>query len=66
MLIFLDETGSDRRNILRKYGYSMRGKTPQNHTLLARGEHLSAVALMSVCGILDVNIVNGTTNGDTF
>ena len=46
MLIFLDEIGSDRRNILRKYGYSMRGKTPQNHKLLARGEHLSTMALM--------------------
>ena len=24
MLVFLDETGSDRRNSLRKYGYSLR------------------------------------------
>ena len=26
MLVFLDETGCDRRNSLRKYGYSLRGK----------------------------------------
>ena len=66
MLVFLDETGSDQRNMLRKYSYSIRGKTPQNHTLLARGEHMSALAFMSVSGILDVSIVKGTTNGDKF
>ena len=26
MLVFIDETGTDRRNGLRKYGYSLRGK----------------------------------------
>ena len=31
MFIFLDETGADRRNSLRKYGYSIRGKRPINH-----------------------------------
>ena len=44
MLIFLDETGADRRNTLRKYGYSMRGKPAQKHTLLVRGERVSAIA----------------------
>ena len=33
MLIFLDETGADRRNLLRKYGYSIWGKPVQKHTL---------------------------------
>ena len=27
MLVFLDETGCDRRNSIRKYGYSLRGKS---------------------------------------
>lgn len=31
-LIFMDETGTDRRDGLRKYGYSLRGKTPQFKT----------------------------------
>ena len=31
MLVFIDETGADNRNLLRKYGYSMRGK-PLKHT----------------------------------
>ena len=63
MFIFLDKTGSDQRNTLRKCDYSMHGKPLQNHTLLARGEHMSGLAFMSVCGLLDVK---GTVNGDTF
>ena len=66
MFVFLDETGADRRNTLRKYGYSLRGKTPQDHELLARGERISAIACMSVSGILDVKTVQGTSNGETF
>ena len=33
MLIWIDETGSDRRNALRKYGYGIRGQPPQDHSL---------------------------------
>ena len=49
MFVFLDETGADRGNTLRKYGYSLRGKTPQDHELLARGERISAIACTYVC-----------------
>ena len=43
MFIFVDETGSDRRNALRKYG---RGKRLRNHILLESGEN--AIACMHV------------------
>jgi len=66
MLIFLDETGADRRNILRRHGYSMRGRPLVNHQFLFRGSRLSALAFISMCGLLDVKLVEGTTNGDTF
>ena len=66
MFIFVDETGADNRNRLRKYGYSVRGKPARNHSLLVRGERVSAVACMSVNGILDVKTVKGTCNGDIF
>lgn len=66
MFVFVDETGTDRRNLLRKYGYSLRNKPAVNHSLLARGERISAIACMSVSGILDVKTVQGTCNGDTF
>jgi len=66
MLVFLDETGADRRSVLRKYGYSLRGIPPKHNTLLVRGEHVSGLAFMSVNGLLDVSIVKGTTDGDSF
>ncbi len=66
MFVFVDETGADKRNRLRKYGYSLCGKPAANHSLLVRGERISAIACMSVNGILDVKTVGRTSNGDTF
>ena len=34
MFVLIDETGADRRNTLRKYGYSVRGRPALNHSLL--------------------------------
>ena len=66
MLIFVDETGADRRNLLRKHAYSIRGKPMRDYALLARGEHISAIGIMSSAGLLDVGIVKGGTDGDAF
>ena len=44
MLIFVDETGSDKRSALRKYGYALRGKPAVSERLLIRGKHYSAIA----------------------
>ena len=33
MLLWIDESGCDLRNCIRKRGYSVRGMTPQNHRL---------------------------------
>ena len=64
MLMFLDETGADRRDSLRKYGYSLRGRPVQSQKLLVRGEHISAIAFMSVNGFLDCHTVRGTVNAN--
>ena len=66
MFVFVDETGADGRNTLRKYGYSMRGRPAVNHSLLVRGERISAIACISLHGLLVVKTVKGTSNGDTF
>ena len=55
LLLFIDETGCDRRNSLRKYGYAIRGCTPQS-SLRYRGLRYSAIGIMSVGGIEDVYI----------
>ena len=47
MFIFLDETGTDSRDTMRKYGCSWRGRPAVAQKLLVRGHHLSSVAIMS-------------------
>ena len=54
MLIFLDETGFDRRNVLRRRAYNFRGKPAVS---LVRGKHLNAIAFMSISGIIDCKII---------
>ena len=66
MLIFLDETGSDKRNTIRKHGYSLKGKPLVSHELMVRGERISAIAFMSMNGMLDCKTVRHSVNGDTF
>ena len=66
MLVFTDETSTDRKNLVRKYGYSMRGRPLRNHSLFVRGERVSATACISMAGLLDVKTLTGTSDGDTF
>ena len=66
MFVFLDETGTDRRDAIRKYGYGWRGKPIVAHKLLVRGQHLSTIAFMSTAGLLDCVTVSGGVNGDVF
>ena len=65
-LIWLDETGSDRRNSIRAYGYVFRGLTPIRHTLRVGGKRISAIGVMTTGGIKDAYIVEGGVNGDVF
>jgi transposase len=66
MLVFLDESGLDKRNTLRKYGYSLRGRPPICCTELSRGRHLSLIASISTAGVNDCQLVEGGVNGDIF
>ena len=66
MLIWIDESGCDRRNSTRKYGYSIRGIRPVDHRILIRGTRYSAIPVMSVGGIHDVFLAEGSVNGERF
>ena len=65
-LIFIDETGCDRQNTIRKHGYGVRGKLVRCQKLLVRGERISVIVAITVNGILDLQIVRGSVNGDVF
>ena len=61
------ETGSDRRNSIRKFGYGIRGLTPVTQQLCVYGKRVSAIrVIMSVRGIKDSYIVEGSVNSDIF
>ena len=64
--IWVDETGSDKRDHVRKYGYAIRGTTPVSHRLLARGQRVNAIAALSAEGIVAVDLVSGSVNGEKF
>ena len=66
MFIFVDETGSNRRNSLRMYGYGIRGLTPVCHQLCVNGQRISAIGVMSMRGIEDAYIVDRSVNSDIF
>ena len=64
--IFVDETGCDRRDAIRRYGYSMRGYPAKSARILCRGTRYSAIGIMSTTSLLDCYITEGTVDGDTF
>ena len=66
MLIWLDETGCDRRHAIRKYGYSVRGIPLCDQRILVRGTRYTAIPIVSLNGINDVFITEGTINGERF
>ena len=63
MIVWVDETGSDtRREGIRKVGYALRGITPVNFKLGINGK----VIAMSSRGVEDIDIPEGSTNGEAF
>ena len=66
MYVFIDETGSDRRNSIRKFGYGICGLTPVTQQLCVYGKRISAIGIMTTRGIEDSYIVEGSVNADIF
>ena len=66
MLVWVDETGSARRNSVRTYGYSLKGMRAVSHQLRVGGKRINAIGVMSMQGMEDVYIVEGIVNGDVF
>ena len=63
MLIFIDENSCDRRDAIRKRGYSIRGILLCDQRIIARGIRYSAIPVVSLEGIHDVFITENTVNG---
>ena len=66
MLLWIDETGFDGRNTIRKYGYGIRGQPPQDWALALRGKRYSAIGVLSTEGVQDVYLTDDSLDGDKF
>lgn len=65
-IVWLDETGCDKRDHVRKLGYAMRGERPVYNRLLHRGKRISAVAALCTDGVIALEMSEGTFNGTKF
>jgi len=66
MLVWVDDTGCNRKDFFRKYGYSYKGYRSHCHSLLQRGQRINAMAALSSRGVLDVKLISSNVNGDIF
>ena len=65
-IVFVDETGTNTQDAIRTHGYSLKGKVLKAEKLLVKGEHVSAMVAMSMQGILSLQILRGSVDGDNF
>ena len=66
MLVWLDETGCDKRNAVRQYGYAFRGLSPRNFTFKCGGKRYTQIMAMSTNGVEDSYIAEGNIDGERF
>ena len=66
MLVWVDETGCDRRSHIRRCGYAFRGEAPVCHRSLHRGKRISSIVAMSIDGIVATESHKGSVNAEVF
>ena len=64
--VWTDETGTDRRDQLRKFGYSLRGEPAVCCRILSRGTRISVMCAMTSDGVLEYEATTGSINADKF
>ena len=64
--VWVDETGTNKKDHIRKYGYALKGVTPVYHHFLCRGERYNAIAAISCTEVLAVEVRKGSVNGSLF
>ncbi len=64
--LFIDETGSDGRDHIRKFGYAIRRLAQQNKRLLSRGQRVNAIAVMSTDGVVAVDVTKSNVDAEMF
>ena len=68
MMVFVDETGSDNRDSVRKFGYALRGQRATSRRLMCMGKRVNSVAAMDMNGVICVDSTTDSihVNSDVF
>ena len=66
MFVWLDETGCDNCNYVRKYGYAIRGLTPVCRRILIRGTRISIITAMGTDGLVACECTKNTVDSEMF
>ena len=66
MFVWADETGSDARDHVRRYGCVIRGMRPVCHRLLTRGQRINGIVALSTMGMVALELIDCTVDGDKF
>lgn len=66
MFVWVDETGADSRDHIRKYGHALRGMTPESKRLLVRGKRTNTVVGLTSSDIVASMLAQTTVTGGTF
>ena len=64
--VWVDETGADTRDHIRRYGYAIRGMRPVTHRFVKRGTRVNAIAGLSQDGTIALELISGSVNGVKF
>ena len=62
MFVWVDETGSDKRTKIRKFGYALKGQRASSRQLLQfRGQRINVIAAMSsICTEMTKSNIDGS------
>ena len=66
MFVFLDETGTKLKDMLRQYGYAIRGERAISNRLQIQGRNMTSIAAISTEGLVTVETTNNTVDGEAF
>ncbi len=66
MLVWVDESGHNRKNTIRTYGYSIRGMAARDYRLKFGGVRVNTIGVISIFGMEDIYLVEDTVNVETF
>jgi len=64
--VWIDETGCDKRDQVRKLGYALQGECPVYHRLFHQGQRISIIAALTTEGVVSTEIIKGTVDGNKF